>query len=73
MHTPRETRWTRDARVLNRELKATDVFEPQTETCSEHFAYQDSGLSARFLKLIVSTSEKILDTINVICDSVKTC
>ena len=42
------------------------VFGPRTETGSEYFAYHDSGLSARFFKLIVSTSEKLLNNINVV-------
>ena len=41
---------------------ARDVFESRTETGSEHFACQDSGLSQIF-KLIVSTSEKILNNV----------
>ena len=41
----------------------TRVFERRTETESKHFAFQNSGLSQVF-KLIVSTSEKILNNIN---------
>ena len=35
-----------------------DVFQSQTETGSEHFAFQDKGPSRNF-KLIVFTNEKI--------------
>ena len=44
---------------------AGDVFEARTETGSEYFACQDSALSQIF-KLIVSTSQKILDNINAV-------
>ena len=44
------------------DTQATDAFEPQTETKTEHFACQDSGLSQIF-KLIISTIEKILTTV----------
>ena len=47
---------------INRELETRDVFQQWTETESEHFACQDSGLSQIF-KVIVSTSEKILNII----------
>ena len=40
------------------------VFEPRAATGSEHFARQDSGLSQIF-KLIVSTSKKRLNNINL--------
>ena len=42
----------------DRELKASDVLEPRTETGTKHFARQDRGLS-RIFKLIVSPIEKI--------------
>ena len=40
----------------DRELKASDVLEPRTETGTKHFARQDRGLS-RIFKPIVSPIE----------------
>ena len=45
--------------------KASDALEPRTGTGGKDFACQDSGLSQIF-KLIVSTSEKILNNTNVV-------
>ena len=42
-----------------------DVFEPPTETGSEHFTCQHGGLS-QISNLVFSTSEKILNNINVV-------
>ena len=41
------------------------VFEPRTETGTEHFARLDSG-PVRIFKLIVSTTEKMLNNIKVV-------
>ena len=49
---------------VTKELKQAPFFEPQTESESECFACQDSGLS-QISKLIVPTCEKILDNINL--------
>ena len=49
----------------DRELKASDVLEPRTETGTKHFARQDRGLS-RIFKLIASPIEKILHNINMV-------
>ena len=48
--------------LMNNMLHDNVNFEPRTETGSEHFACQDNGLSQIF-KLIVSTSENILNNI----------
>ena len=44
---------------------SSGVFEPRTEFGSGYFACQDISL-AQIVKLIVSTSEKILNNINVV-------
>ena len=49
----------------DRELKASNVLEPRTETGTKHFARQDRGLS-RIFKLIASPIEKILNDINMV-------
>ena len=46
-------------------LKTDHVFEAQTATGSEDFAWQNSGLSQIF-KLMVSLTEKKLNNINVV-------
>ena len=51
--------------LLPSSLRKLPVFEPRTATGSENFARQDRGLSQIF-KLIVSTSEKRLNNINVV-------
>ena len=57
--------------MYNRELKQATFFKSRTETRSEYFKCQDIGLSQIF-KLIVFTSEKILNNINiVVCKRVK--
>ena len=45
--------------------KARDVFEQRTETESEQFLCQDSGLSQIF-KIVSSHGEKMLNNINMI-------
>ena len=42
-----------------------EIFEPRTETGSEHFAYKGIGVSQIF-KLIISTKEEILNNFNVV-------
>ena len=50
----------------NRKLKACNIFEPLTATQWSFILHgQDNGLSQIF-QLIVSTSEKRLDNINVV-------
>ena len=49
---------------MNKEYKKA-AFESRTETGSSHFAFQDSGLSKIF-KVIVSTTYKILNNLNVV-------
>ena len=49
----------------NRELKHNDALESRKETGSGYFACQDTSLSKIF-ELIVQTSEKILNNINVV-------
>ena len=44
---------------------STHVFETRTATGSEHFAFQDSGVSQIFI-LIISNGEKILSNVNVV-------
>ena len=49
----------------NRELKHATFLSYGRQPGSEHFARQDSGLFQIF-KLIVSTSEKRLNNVNVV-------
>ena len=51
--------------TLHKEAQAREVFGSRTQAGSEHFARQEIGVSQN-LKLIVSTSEKIFNNINVV-------
>ena len=55
----------KDANLIIVALKASDVFKPQTDTVSAHFASRVISL-AQIFKLTVSTSEKMRTNINLV-------